>query len=254
MNRLPIGQPITEFPARTFNHLVDFVAAAERNGLAIPPLPSQTSPIAAISAVVKNTTANDLPWASILGCDDPLDKPDSGADNGNQFRRPVLSGVSPDATTHATKFVILQTAASAGGGAEGLKIGFAYVKVYVNDAAHKFAKVKTGDTTQLESATSGPAEIWWKETGTGTKWALVLIGGGGAAAAALRWGTISTAGSAASVEGTPSTDGRIDLYAAYGGTANVPFNNYYPETAPAGATAPIDGDDNILPWSCTLWP
>lgn len=70
----------------------------------------------------------------------------------------------------------------------------------------------------------------------------------------LRWGTISTTGSAASVEGTPSTDGRIDLYEAYGGDADVPFNNYYPEIAPERATAAIDGDGNILPWSCTLWP
>lgn len=180
MEKVTIGNPVDSLPGGTLNELIEFVEWAKRVGLFRRPdaLPPPSAP-AQVTITVKNTTAANLNFGAVLGCDDPLDTPNSGADNGNQYRRPVFTGVAPDATNHASKFVILQSSANADGGAEGLKIGLTPVKVYVNDAAHKFAKVKGGDTSQLESATAGPAEIWWKESGTGTKWALVLLGGGG---------------------------------------------------------------------------
>jgi hypothetical protein len=46
-------------------------------------------------------------------------------------------------------------------------------KVNVTNEAHKFAKAKDGDRTQLQSASCGVLQLLWKEGGTGAnKWAL----------------------------------------------------------------------------------
>jgi len=72
----------------------------------------------------------------------------------------------------------------------------------------------------------------------------------GGTSGALRWGIINSAGSASSTAGTPSTDGTIDLFAAFGGDTGVSFNNYYPDEAPSGAVGCIDASSNIVTWSC----
>ena len=55
--------------------------------------------------------------------------------------------------------------------------GLSAVQVDVTDADHAFANPIKDDRTKLRSAGDGLASIVYKETGTGTKWTLVLIGG-----------------------------------------------------------------------------
>jgi len=82
--------------------------------------------------------------------------------------------------------------------ARGVVSGVAVCDIDVTDAAHEFAAPTPGDETQLTSAGSGPARIVWKESGTGTKRAVVLIsqgagdnggggGGGGGAVGGCGW-------------------------------------------------------------------
>jgi len=52
--------------------------------------------------------------------------------------------------------------------------GFCYAPINVTSEAHTFADPSSG-TTVLQSGTSGRAKIVWKESGTGTKNALLLI-------------------------------------------------------------------------------
>lgn len=76
---------------------------------------------------------------------------------------------------------------------------------------------------------------------------------GGTSGGTLKWGTINAAGSAATVAGTPSTDGTIDLYSDFGGDTGVSFNNYYPDEATSGAVGCIDSNNNIVTWSCATF-
>lgn len=181
MQKVEIGQLLAEFPGRTFNEIIDWIDKLRRGGDVPPPpqLPASGSSTGVIA--VHNTTSQDLAPYSILGCNAPLNQPSSATDNGVQYRNPILAGATPDATDHARKFVVLQQSVPKDNVGYGLKLGFTFVKVDVIDAAHEFAAVKDGDTTQLTSATSGAAEIYWKESGTGTKWALVLLGAGASA-------------------------------------------------------------------------
>jgi hypothetical protein len=55
--------------------------------------------------------------------------------------------------------------------------GVTPVKLDVKDIDHRYARVKPGDATQLQSAAAGPAYIIWKQSGAGTdKWAYVRLG------------------------------------------------------------------------------
>ncbi len=54
--------------------------------------------------------------------------------------------------------------------------GVCQVQVAVTDAGHGWAEVKDSDSTVLGSAASGSARILSRESGTGTKWAVVRLG------------------------------------------------------------------------------
>jgi len=62
--------------------------------------------------------------------------------------------------------------------------GVVQVQIDVTDANHGYADVKASDNTKLASGASGSAVILWKESGTGTKWAIIRIGGGDKAGSA----------------------------------------------------------------------
>ena len=63
--------------------------------------------------------------------------------------------------------------------AEAALIGVVPTQIDVTDEDHDYAVAKASDSTQLSSATGGTAQILWKESGTGTKWAVVRLGGAG---------------------------------------------------------------------------
>ena len=52
-------------------------------------------------------------------------------------------------------------------------------RVNVTNAAHGYADLTAGGAVSLTSGASGPARILWQESGTGLKWAVVLLGAGG---------------------------------------------------------------------------
>lgn len=54
--------------------------------------------------------------------------------------------------------------------------GPAVVKILVSDAAHNYADVSTGVTGYLVSSASVGVPILWKDSGTGLKWAEVMLG------------------------------------------------------------------------------
>jgi hypothetical protein len=62
--------------------------------------------------------------------------------------------------------------------------GVCQVQIEVSDADHAYADVSDGQLTRLASAESGPCTILWKQSGTGTKWAVIRFGGAGGGGAA----------------------------------------------------------------------
>jgi hypothetical protein len=91
-----------------------------------------------------------------------------------------FTGAAPDAaTTSNHRFVVLQEPAGDGQPAPAVFVGPTWVKVNVSDESHTHAVAIAGDTAKLASASSG-VQVLWKESGTGEKWAVVLLGGGGA--------------------------------------------------------------------------
>lgn len=133
--------------------------------------------------LVRNDSGSDVGRFYVLGLNGPIFTPTADLDGFKNHRAWV--GGSPDETAHADcKFVITQVPIAAG------KLGLACiggatpVQVEVTNETHAFADVVTGTTANLASSASGGAQILWKESGTGLKWALVRLGGGGGGGAA----------------------------------------------------------------------
>jgi hypothetical protein len=130
-----------------------------------------------VSLLVKNTTGGDLNQFSIVGIDGILFSP---SDNLDGFKNgPVLTGVTPADPDHVHKFAVLLAPAKDDTLALAKLAGPCVVKVDVSDVDHPFATISDGDATKLVSHSTQGVPILYKESGTGTKWAVVLLGGGG---------------------------------------------------------------------------
>lgn len=126
---------------------------------------------------VKNDTEGDLDERAVLTPtgveispvdDDPLDVQ----------RQPVFTGGAPAATSDPV-LVLIEPVAAGGVGAAAVG-GTAVVTVNVSDADHLWARATASNTARLESATSGPARILWREAGSsGDKVAVVALNNGG---------------------------------------------------------------------------
>lgn len=236
MQRVDIGRVLNEFPGQTFNELIDEAERSIREGGTPQPPTGQGVNGSGLTIRVKNATSEHLQYGYVLGCGDPFNQPSTATENGNQYRPPILNGVTPNSITHASKFVIAQSSVQPNGGVDGLKLGFTFVKVSFTDSSHGFAKVKDGEVEHLASAASGAAEIWWCEDASGATaedpvvvWALVLLGGGGGGNLTVSFyvvvGGMIGAGTGDTDEITPA-EGTVQRYI----------------TAPDGKRTPTDDD------------
>lgn len=172
MNYRP-GQDIRDIKSRDLNRFDEAADVVLGQPLAQPgdrPISSSRD-----RELVRNDVGVFLSAFSVVGIAAPIVLP---ADNLTEFKyRPALSAVVPTSSHEDGGFAVIQSPLAAGAIARtAVAAGVTPVRVYVNDAAHLFADAAAGDTTQLHSAATGPARILWKESGTGTRWALVRIG------------------------------------------------------------------------------
>lgn len=72
----------------------------------------------------------------------------------------------------------------------------------------------------------------------------------GSGSTGLTWGIITVTGSAATVSGTPTTDGEVTIY---GGGTITGVRNYYPDEATYGHVACVNGDNVFVTWSCNTF-
>ena len=120
--------------------------------------------------LIKNNTGADVGQYQILKLDGPVFTPTDNATGWLQ--RQTFKGVTPTADCD---FAITQRAVPNGKTQPAIFAGVTPCTINVTDAAHTHAVAGT-TAAKLVSATSGPAKILWKESGTGDKNAFVMLG------------------------------------------------------------------------------
>jgi hypothetical protein len=167
------GQRIRSLPANDWNSFADAARAnqGEQFNQATDGELPEMSPVVVL---VKNATGGHLPRYSVLGIDGPVADPQSQPD---QFKNQItLVGVAPT-DSHCGRFVILKDDLAAGFVGEAVIAGACLVRVSVPSGAEEFqfANVAPGDTAALAARVIGGARILWRESGVGTKWAVVRL-------------------------------------------------------------------------------
>lgn len=168
--RLIAGQPY-QLSASTFNALVNDLEARESAKRSFDE-PSGQIP-ARMQVLAKNVSGAAIARFDVLRLTGVAITPTA---NLLSFQnRPVFECDAPSTAANERWGVALAPAAV--GAVIPIAIGgIVPVRVSVAHAAHDRAHLKASDKSQLESNFGGDARIWWKESGTGTKWALCELG------------------------------------------------------------------------------
>lgn len=125
--------------------------------------------------LIKNNTGADVGQYEVLKLDGALITPTDNATGWLQ--RQTFKGITPTADCD---FAITQRSVPDGKTQPAIFSGVTPCTVSVSDASHTHAIAGT-TAAKLVSATSGPAKILWKESGTGDKNAVVQLSQGGSA-------------------------------------------------------------------------
>lgn len=223
------GDPIR---ASQWNELVKAVRPT-----APRPLPTPTGAQAGVSyaldLLVLNDTGGDLTDEfPILRLDVPVYTISDNAQapyNGVSFKAKAPDGVT------SGNFVVMQGKCPTGQMRPAVVQGATWCKVNVTDAGHGYAVAASGDTAKAVSDAATGARILWKESGTGTKWAVVLIGGGGSSGSTLQWGVVTTEISAAT-NWSAIGAGAVQFKTVGGADDGAPItvNNWFPLVYEAG--------------------
>lgn len=115
--------------------------------------------------LVRNATTLDVPQFGVLGIFGSV------VDPGANAERIALNGVIPVLEQHRHRFVVTLEPIAAGAVGRAAAGGVFYCKVVMASESHRFATVKDGDRTALQSTECGPARLLWVKSGTGARWA-----------------------------------------------------------------------------------
>lgn len=148
--------------------------------------------------LVRNESGADRQRFEVLGIAGPIVNP---SDNADVFKeRVALKGVSPG-SEHVGRFAVLLEPLVANAVGQACVAGVCVVKVKMNDEAHTFAEVKSGQVTLLDSAVSGTACLLWVQPPAEREdpqiaWTVVRIGGGGGGGGSpgAQWAKVKTVG------------------------------------------------------------
>lgn len=168
------GEPLG-MSAEFYNKLVDMITQFD-GGLLSTNITPLASPARRNDFVqIRNDSGSVVDRFGILGIDDMVITPTT---NLIEFQnRPVFKGITPTVAAHYGKFIILDERLADGKIGRGIAMGVTPVQIDIDSTDHKYADVKNSDLTELESKVNGSAGILYQESGTGTKWALVRLGG-----------------------------------------------------------------------------
>jgi hypothetical protein len=157
---------------RRFQRVAD---AYDRSLLAIglKPLRLQLGPG---TCRVKNASGAARDRFDVLGIDDCWLDPAVGLEAW-QSQMP-LEGTTPAVADHDGRFVALIMPGAEDQIVWAVASGLAVAQVEVTSGLdwYEYADVTDGDATKLTLFPAGAAQVLWKESGTGTKWAIVRLG------------------------------------------------------------------------------
>ncbi len=153
------------------------------NGVIRSPGKPESGPVVApldtVEINVKNTSGALLKRFEVVGLDQSTFDP---ADSVDVFvGRVCMNAVTPTAPDYRGRFAVVldgMVAAATGitaGVGRAIVAGVVPCKVDIVDEAHQCAEIIHNTRTHLGSVFFGSAQILWKETGTGVKWALVRL-------------------------------------------------------------------------------
>jgi len=125
-----------------------------------------------VPILIKNNSGADRSQYEVLGISGIVF---AATDDGFK-QRIVLTGVTPATGSHEGKFAVLAEPIGDGDIGPAVVDGTTICQINITDASHEYADIADGDVAQLASAKSGPVQVLWIESGTGTKWAVVRIG------------------------------------------------------------------------------
>jgi hypothetical protein len=129
---------------------------------------------------VYNNSGSDCEKFHILGIDSNYYSTSTELES---FKDKVaFNGITPTTASHKGKFLVCAQQIANGTMGKAWIAGACQVQIDVTDATHTTADVRNSDRAKLASGFDGNARIIWKESGTGTKWAIIARFGYGSSA------------------------------------------------------------------------
>ncbi|MFA6134548.1 MAG: hypothetical protein WC869_11090 [Phycisphaerae bacterium] len=237
LDKVSAGQPI-RIGARFFNDVKDMVRDYRNNRVGFGAT-SKAGGAPGGTILVRNDSGETRQRFDILGVTDTLY---TVAQNPDTYKnRPAVKGLVPTTSAHTGRFVVLLQPLLAGDIGQACAVGVVPVQINVVSEAHTFAEVTNSQCGYLTSGTSGSAVILAKDSGTGTKWAIVKIvggsGGGSAGASVFPAKIVSSVSGAAYTVREQSCTG-VGTFGDKTGTSNVLAHNLAElSLGPGGAVA-----------------
>jgi len=171
LKKAQAGQPL-EIPAATFNTFID-AARAHLGRQRSTGMGTDRSARDPDVVLVRNDSGYDLTRFEVLGVSGVVISP---ADNLDEFKNAiVLTGTTPSLADHFGRFVVLLEPLAADEIGRACASGMCQVKVNVVDEDDAYADVRDGSRGTLESTDRGASYIYWRQSGTGEKWAVVKL-------------------------------------------------------------------------------
>ena len=182
------GQKWSYPKAADANEIADAAnwVAAHREGNAFdaPPCLRQTDHIH-----LTNGSGTTAVAGEVLGIQAPIVSPVDDADHAAARARHAgelpARGIADPARNHIGKFAVLDEAAATSAFARGVVSGLVYAQITVVEQWHEFADIDVhgvgavGRTLVSTSCGSACAQILWKASGTGMRWALLRLANAG---------------------------------------------------------------------------
>lgn len=174
MAKVSAGDPL-RISAREWNTLVE-VGDAWRSGLLTAVGGGPTG--AAFNGVivpVKNDTGSTIDRFHAAAIGDPLFSP---TDSSQTFKNQIGGGLTGEtmSSSYFGKFAVFQETVANGKIGRACIHGLTVAQITVNHADHDRVDVDTAGGSKLVSQFYGAGQILYKESGTGTKWAIIRIG------------------------------------------------------------------------------
>ena len=159
--------------AGTWNAFIDAAKYAQSMRGALKPLPSPVQAEKPATALIRNDTGDPLPIFGIVSIGDNIFNP---ATDESEWQNSIIVEGNLAATAGEPFGVALDTVDENGVGLIATA-GLVQCIVEVSDASHGYATTRASSNAKLDSTANplGAAKIIWKQSGTGTKKAFILL-------------------------------------------------------------------------------